>query len=174
MISNTRTGGRIRRWQRTGERIRGLRDFFADSFRHRKSRCSSLHGYRKVATAVNPKVGGAEYFFNVAQASDRRGLMKDAFFDSLIQELPGKKAQIQGLQASWLAKEKTSPEPSVTTISSGTRNRIHAHPSATQHQTSVTPCSIYHSTVPDLAAKPAASETPVSPTDSATGDEAPG
>jgi len=101
-----------------GEKIRGLHDFFVESFTaFQLEMFLKLKGYREVALAVNPNVGAIRYCFNVAEELDRLGLINDAFFVRLTGARPAKEALIRGLQESWLAEEKSTP----------------------QHQTSVTP-----------------------------------
>lgn len=54
-----------------GEKIRGLRDFLANAFTVSElGMFLSVNGYGEIATAVDPGVGGIEYFFEVAEALD--------------------------------------------------------------------------------------------------------
>jgi hypothetical protein len=127
-----------------GEQIGGLRDFFVDSFRASELEMFlTVNGYEEVAAAVNQSVGSIEYFFNVVQALNRRGLIDDEFFVRLRRERPAKDALIRGLQESWLVEGKTSPNPSGETTSSGPRTMIDAEPPVPQHQTSVTPVGVH-------------------------------
>ena len=65
-----------------------------------------LEGYKKVAEAVNPSVGVAEYCFAVVQALDRRGLIDAAFFDCLMRERPMKVAEVRVLRGLWVDENK--------------------------------------------------------------------
>jgi hypothetical protein len=92
------------------ETIRQLRDFFADSFQATELEMFlTLNGYAEVASAVNPNVGNNQYFFNVAQALERRGLIDDAFYQRLIRERPAKESRIRALQES--RPEEGQPGP---------------------------------------------------------------
>jgi hypothetical protein len=123
-----------------GEKIRGLRDFFADAFRASESNMVlTLRGYEDVARAVNPSVGGIEYFFNVAQELAYRNQIDDAFFVMLRLERPRREEDIRDLQEFWLVAEKATPTPSGGETSSGPPNTIHAEAPATQPARSVTP-----------------------------------
>src|SRR5262249_30208101 len=59
-----------------------------------------------VADAVPRNTAGTEYFFDVVQALDRRGLIDDEFFDRLAQERPRKKGQIKVLEELWGDEER--------------------------------------------------------------------
>ncbi|MFI5460890.1 MAG: tetratricopeptide repeat protein, partial [Isosphaerales bacterium] len=125
-----------------GEKIQGLCDFFLESFEAAElRRFLTYNGYKHVASAVNKNVDDIEYFLNIALALARRGLIDDAFFDSLTKVRPLLEARIRGLQESWRVEEKTSPKSSGSASSSDPRKMIEAEPPATQHQTSVTPPS---------------------------------
>jgi hypothetical protein len=90
------------------ETMRRLRDFFADSFQATELEMFlTLNGYAEVASAVNSNVGSSQYFFNVAQALERRGLIDDAFYQCLIRERPAKESRIRALQESRPEEGKT-------------------------------------------------------------------
>jgi len=102
------------------EKFQGLLDFFEDSFTASELEMFlKLNGYREVASAASPSVGGSEYFFNVAQALNRRGRINAKFFDCLSRVRPEKETLIRGLQESWLAEEKSTPKSSGSTTSRG-------------------------------------------------------
>jgi hypothetical protein len=116
-----------------GEKIQGLCDFFVDSFKAWELEMFlTVNGYREVASSVNISVGGTEYFFNVAQALDRWGLIDGVFFVRLRRARPKKAKLIRGLQESWLVEEKTSPMSSGSKIPSDPQTMIHAEPPAPQ------------------------------------------
>jgi hypothetical protein len=55
-----------------GEKLKGLCDFFQDSFQSTKLyQFLVVNGYEEVAAAVNRNVGDAEYFFNVERLRNR-------------------------------------------------------------------------------------------------------
>ncbi|MFI5457388.1 MAG: hypothetical protein ACHRXM_18240 [Isosphaerales bacterium] len=99
-----------------GEKIPGLHDFFVESFT-----ASELHmflarnGYREIASAANQSVGGTQYFFDVEEALNRRGLIDDTFFVRLRRERPAKEALIRGLQEAWLVEENLKKRQRVET-----------------------------------------------------------
>jgi hypothetical protein len=96
------------------EKIQGLRDFFADAFTASELEIFlTLKGYGEVACAVNRHVSGLEYFFNVVQTLDRRGLIDEVFFTCLAQERPRKGAVIRSLQESWLASQQHTSVKSI-------------------------------------------------------------
>ena len=71
------------------DRLQSLRDSFVNSFTAGELGMSLVvKGYGEVTSAVNPNVGSIQYFFDVAQALDRRGLIDDVFFQGLTQERP--------------------------------------------------------------------------------------
>ena len=91
-----------------GEKIQKLRDFFVDSFNASELKMFlSVNGYEGVASAVNPSVGGIEYFFDVAQALARRSLIDKEFFVRLTRERP-KKEGASGVSRNpgWLGKRR--------------------------------------------------------------------
>jgi len=125
-----------------GEKIGRLRDFFKDSFKESDvAMFLTVNGYEEVALAVNRSLGGIEYFFEVTQELDRRGLIDHAFFVRLREERPKKEALIRGLQEFWLLEEEPGPESSGSTTASGPRELIHPEPPSLQDQSSVTPPS---------------------------------
>jgi hypothetical protein len=92
-----------------GEQIRGLRDFFTDSFRASELEMFLIeNGYGEVTAAVNPNAGGAAYGFNVVQELDRRGLIDAEFFERLRQERPRKQAEIDAVRALWLGASQAA------------------------------------------------------------------
>jgi hypothetical protein len=126
----------------TGQKIGLLRDFFADAFRASElNMVLTVRGYEDVARAVNPNVGGIEYFFNVAQELAYRNQIDDAFFVILRLERPRREEDIRNLQESWLVAEKTNEKPSGGTTSSGPPTMIHPEELPPQHQTPDTPIS---------------------------------
>jgi hypothetical protein len=123
-----------------GEKLRGLRDFFTDAFTASELKMFlNVNGYREVADASNPSVGGIEYFFDVAQALQRRGLIDDEFFERLKQERIKKGARISVLQQLWVAEDQAVPKASGSTTSSGPRQMTDGGPPASPHRTSVAP-----------------------------------
>jgi hypothetical protein len=122
-----------------GERIRGLRDFFAESFTVSElGMFLTVNGYGEVASAVNQQAGGIEYFMAVAQALQRRGLIDVAFFEILKRERPKKWARISVLQQSWLAEDPAVPDPSGDMASIVPRKMDESVPMAPQRQMSIT------------------------------------
>ena len=102
------------------ETIKGLRDFFGDSFTASELKMFlSVNGYGEVASAVDPGVGGLEYFFEVARALERRGLIDDAFFDHLERERPRKRVEIQAFRGR-PAAGPSGPTPSAEPPPDGT------------------------------------------------------
>jgi hypothetical protein len=95
-----------------GEKYERLHDFLKDSFEPAElQRFLELKGFAEVAEDVNRNVGGAEYFFEVVKALDRRGEIDRHFFDQLAKARPRKKAKIKDLEAEWLDEVKESTKP---------------------------------------------------------------
>jgi formylglycine-generating enzyme required for sulfatase activity len=95
-----------------GEKYQRLRDFLKGSFRPRELEIFlTMNGYAAVVDAVPRTTAGAEYFFDVVQALDHRGLIDGEFFERLAQERPRKQSQIKRLGELWLDQEPTSAEP---------------------------------------------------------------
>ena len=122
-----------------GEKIRRLRDFFADSFSAGELEMFlAENGYPEVASAVHERSSPIVYCFKIAQELDLRGLIDEAFFDRLRRERPKKVALIGRLQEFSLVEEESSSRPSASALSSGTRKTIHPEPPSFQHESSVT------------------------------------
>ena len=122
-----------------GERIRGLRDFFADSFTVTELEMFlTMNEYGEVVDAVNQQAGGIEYSFAVAQALQRRGLIDEKFFERLREERSGKRARIGVLQQLWTADHRPVSKSSGKTTSSGTREMSEGGPPASQHHCAAT------------------------------------
>jgi 3',5'-cyclic AMP phosphodiesterase CpdA len=85
------------------ERYRRLYDFLMASFTPRQFEIFLIiRGFQDVANSVNRDVDARQYFFEVAGALRRRGLITAEFFDRLREELPAKAAEITSLEAFWL------------------------------------------------------------------------
>jgi hypothetical protein len=90
-----------------GKKYKSLSQFLTqslDSFE--LERFLKFNGYGEVAEAVGRNVGGAEYFFVIIEALDRRGWINDAFFERLKQERPAKAERIDELKAVWLGENE--------------------------------------------------------------------
>src|SRR5689334_412849 len=89
-----------------GETYKTLCDFLKGSFRPRELEIFlTMNGYAEVADAVPRSTAGAEYFFDIVQALDHRGLIDGEFFGHLTRERPRKKPQIKSLEEVWLDEE---------------------------------------------------------------------
>jgi hypothetical protein len=89
-----------------GEKYRRLRDFLQGSFRPSEFEIFlRLNGYAEVADAVPRGTPGADYFFDIVQALDHRGLVDGEFFGHLTRERPKKAAQVKSLEELWLGQE---------------------------------------------------------------------
>jgi hypothetical protein len=91
-----------------GEKHERLHDFLRDSFKPAElQRFLKLKGFAEVAQAVDRNVGGTEYFFDVVEALDQRGLVDAQFFDRLAKARPKKKPQVEGLEAFWIGQDRS-------------------------------------------------------------------
>jgi hypothetical protein len=96
-----------------GEKYEGLLDFLKDSFKPPElQRFLKLRGFAEVAEAVNQHDRGTEYFFDVIEALDQRGLIDGEFFDSLAKARPKKRPQVKDLEAFWLDEDRARSRPS--------------------------------------------------------------
>jgi hypothetical protein len=123
-----------------GKKIRQLSDFLAGSFTTSElDMLLSSNDYGEAVSDVDQGVAGRRYFFNVAQALDRRGLIDDTLFACLTKERPKKEAIIRGLQSSWLVDARTPPKAAGSETSAGHSGMIRAEPPAPDHQEANTP-----------------------------------
>jgi hypothetical protein len=91
-----------------GEKIEALSGFLRESFGLRDlERFLVVKGYGEVADALDQAAGMAPYSFNVVRELRRRGLIDIRFFDLLKNERPAKEERIKGLEAIWLAEDRT-------------------------------------------------------------------
>ena len=87
----------------TGEKHERLHDFLVGSFKPPEPESFlKLKGFEKVAQTVNRNVGDTEYFYNIIQALDHRGLIDAHFFDRLAKERPRKGKDVRDLRAVWI------------------------------------------------------------------------
>jgi hypothetical protein len=120
-----------------GEKIRGLRDFLSDAFTTSELKMFlTVSGYAEVAAAVNQSLGSVDYFFDVVQALQRRGLIDHEFFERLKQERSGKRAPIRVLQQLWGAEDQAVPKSPGRTTSNGPRKKTQGGPPASQPESS--------------------------------------
>jgi formylglycine-generating enzyme required for sulfatase activity len=95
-----------------GEKYRRLRDFLQGSFVPSELEVFlRLNGYAEVADAVPRGTAAADYFFDIVQRLDHRGLVDGEFFGHLTRERPRKQAKIKGLELLWLEEEPIPAEP---------------------------------------------------------------
>src|SRR5262245_53969358 len=88
-----------------GEKYERLHDFFLQSFEPPELKMFlRKQDYNRVADAVNPNAGADQYFFDVIEALDRRGLIDAEFFDRLVEERNKKMEEIKRLRADWVGK----------------------------------------------------------------------
>jgi formylglycine-generating enzyme required for sulfatase activity len=105
-----------------GEKYRRLHDFLKGSFRPAEFEIFlKLNGYAEVADAVPRNTAGSDYFFDIVQALDHRGLVDGEFFGHLTRERPRKEAEIKSLEELWLEAEPISAEPAEPRAAGPTR-----------------------------------------------------
>ena len=86
----------------TGEKRRKLRDFLKGSFRTDDfDTLLTENDLADVAEAVTEKAASAQYFSDVIEALEHRGLINAGFFELLAEERTGKLAQIKSLAELW-------------------------------------------------------------------------
>jgi hypothetical protein len=123
-----------------GDKIKYLGDFLRASFRPSElDRFLRLNEFNEVADEVNVNVGPNQYFFDVVQALDRRGLVDARFFKCLTEERPRKRVEIERLEENWRGERETRPRPAGRRSRRGPWKDVPAEPATGPRPSSVTP-----------------------------------
>jgi hypothetical protein len=98
-----------------GEKHRKLRDFLKESFRPKEFEIFLRdHGCAEVAGSVNDDAAGEDYFFDVIEALDHRGLVDGRFFDRLTAARSNKVDRVRVLRECWLESVTSDQEVEVS------------------------------------------------------------